>query len=268
MYFSGHMLDNFSRHCADINSINMSELLAKDESGSYLYSERDRVTICGMISSLTLKTTKNQEQMAFFQLEDKYASCECIVFAKRYAELYPDILVDNAVCIEGTVSIRDEEAPKILVNDMYSLSENDRYVTKQSEEKPRVQSSQQSSSAISADSANEALNMYLSIYQNASVQQQPAQKEQPTPIKTQSSALTAPQNIIPTKIFVRVPDMSGEIFLKAKNLIDIFSEGTIRVIFYDSSAQKYSEYSEKLSHSNYVSDQLCKIVGKGNIVLK
>jgi hypothetical protein len=62
--------------------------------------------------------------------------------------------------------------------------------------------------------------------------------------------------------------MSGEEFLKAKNMVDIFNEGTVRVIFYDSSTGKYSEYSERLFYSDYVVRELKNILGDDNVVIK
>ena len=72
----------------------------------------------------------------------------------------------------------------------------------------------------------------------------------------------------PKKIYLRVPDMSGEVFKKAKNMVDIFNEGTVKVIFYDSSTAKYSEYSERMFYSEYAIKELKGIVGKDNVVTK
>ncbi len=271
MYFSGHILDNYSNHTEELDFVNISELYGKNDQDQLLYSERDRVKLCGVITALSLKTTKNQEQMAFFQLEDKYASCECIVFAKKYAELYPDIFIDNAVYIEGTVSIKDDDAPKILVNSIKVLIENERYEkthhdsqTEASKTGQRSEHNTQGSSGI----MNDALSMYLSIYQNS---QTTASESKNTAQQKNGTAISIPQKdsiFKPSKIYVRVPDMSGDVMLRAKNIIDIFNEGTIKVIFYDSSTQKYSEYIERLNYSVYVHKQLSEIVGEDNIVLK
>ena len=72
----------------------------------------------------------------------------------------------------------------------------------------------------------------------------------------------------PQKIYLRVPDMSGEVFKKAKNMVDIFNEGTVKVIFYDSSTAKYSEYSERMFYSEYAIKELKGIIGEDNVVLK
>ena len=62
--------------------------------------------------------------------------------------------------------------------------------------------------------------------------------------------------------------MSGEAFKKAKNMVDIFNEGTIRVIFYDQSTTKYSEYSERMFYSEVAIKELKKILGDENVVVK
>ena len=51
---------------------------------------------------------------------------------------------------------------------------------------------------------------------------------------------------------------------------DIFitPEGTIKVIFYDSSTAKYSEYSERMYYSEYAIKGLKGIIGEDNVVLK
>ena len=62
--------------------------------------------------------------------------------------------------------------------------------------------------------------------------------------------------------------MSCEAFKKAKNMVDIFNEGTIRVIFYDQSTAKYAEYSERMFYSEVAIKELKKILGDDNVVVK
>ena len=83
-----------------------------------------------------------------------------------------------------------------------------------------------------------------------------------------SPRATVPPSVVPQKLYLRVPDMTGEVFKKAKNMVDIFNEGTIKVIFYDSSTAKYSEYSERMFYSEYAIKELKGIVGEDNVVIK
>ena len=137
------------------------------------------------------------------------------------------------------------------------------------------QVSSQSASQGAPAGANPAYSIYLSLYQNANggaTQAQPQQpKQQPRQAPVSPSvppkANPAPQTV-PQKIYLRVPDMTGEVFKKAKNIVDIFNEGTIKVIFYDSSTAKYSEYSERMYYSQYAIKELKGIIGEDNVVLK
>ena len=102
------------------------------------------------------------------------------------------------------------------------------------------------------------VSMYLSMYsvptenKTPKVESKPAQQNKSTP----------------QKLYLRVPDMSGELFSKAKNMVDIFNEGTVKVIFYDNSTCKYSEYSERLNFSEYTISEFKKLLGEDNVVLK
>ena len=115
------------------------------------------------------------------------------------------------------------------------------------------------------------INMYLSMYgmSGASAAQSPPAPAQPratAPKSPEPRAAVARQ--MPQKIYLRVPDMSGEVFKKAKNMVDIFNEGTVTVIFYDSSTAKYSEYSERMFYSEYAIRELKGIIGEDNVVIK
>ncbi|MBQ8408705.1 MAG: DNA polymerase III subunit alpha [Clostridia bacterium] len=277
MYFSGHMLDNYAKHVEDLDVITTAELTETDDSGELLYSDRDKVSLAGIINAVSLKTTKNDDRMAFFKLEDKLGEVECIVFPKKYNELYHEIFVDAAVYVEGTVSIKDEEMPKILVNSLTPLADNDRYVPKAPSIPKTPDSSDAAVSSLLntpveeksevAASAPSKFSMYLSLYASAN-QTNPATAQAAKAVKPADPKATPAPRLVPQKLYLRVPDMSGEMFLKAKNMVDIFNEGTIKVIFYDSATAKYSEYSERMYYSEYAISELKKIVGDDNVVIK
>ena len=66
--------------------------------------------------------------MAFFTLEDKFASIGCIAFPKQYAAVSGSIHIDSAVVIEGNVTFRDEDEIQIAVTSVETLAENSVYV--------------------------------------------------------------------------------------------------------------------------------------------
>ena len=70
-----------------------------------------------------------------------------------------------------------------------------------------------------------------------------------------------------SKIYLRVPDMSGESYLMVKNIVDK-NKGNVSAIFYDNSTSSYKVYSEKLRVDGRVLEELEKILGKSNVVVK
>ena len=274
MYFSGHMLDNYSKHIDDLDTVTTAELFEKSDDGGLIYSDKDRVKLVGIINSVSLKTTKNEERMAFFALEDKLGEIECIVFPKKYNELYHEIFVDAAIYVEGTVSIKDDE-PKLLINHIEPLTDNDRYAGRVINSSPLVENpkaevpSVEQNVTSQSNVAPDMVNMYLSMYGIGGGAPQASAPATP-PRANAPQKISAPREnaTVPKKIYLRVPDMSGEVFKKAKNMVDIFNEGTITVIFYDSSTSKYSEYSERMFYSEYAIKEIKKIIGNDNVVTK
>ena len=125
MYFSGNLLDSYSMHTKDIISQKINEIIESPES-----FEKTSVKIVGMITSITTKTTKKNDRMAFISLEDKYGEIECILFPAQLQRYASAVQEDSAVLIEGNVSIREDEDPKIIVNKITTLIENNAYTKK------------------------------------------------------------------------------------------------------------------------------------------
>ncbi len=127
MYFSGHMIDNYSKHIASVSPDKISEILedATEENASTgRYKDKSQVKIAGIITSKRTKVTKSGDVMAFLVLEDRFAEIEVIVFAKSYKK-YSDILTEEAaVLISGNVSTEEGEAAKILLSEA-SLLQSD-----------------------------------------------------------------------------------------------------------------------------------------------
>ena len=124
MYFSGNLLDSYSKHIGDLSAKNINDVIENAES-----LEKTSVSLVGMITSVTVKTTKRNDKMAFISLEDKYGEIECILFASQYQRYASIIQEDSAVFVEGTVSVREDEDAKILVNKISLLIENNAYKT-------------------------------------------------------------------------------------------------------------------------------------------
>ncbi len=236
MYFSGQMLDEYSRHVA---------LLMPDSIADYTDEEADpadktRVSFAGMITSVTPKNTRNGDRMAFFTLEDRMSEIECLVFSNRYAELSHMIRTDNGVSVSGTLSVREDEPPKLLVNRMEELVEDRRF-------RPEL--------------------VKASTVQKDATAHQAEQPPAPKETVTERVPTTTDRVVGKSRLFLRVPDMEGEPYRKAKNLAEIF-EGTFPVFFFDASTKEYSKTPMGVAISDYVYRQFCELLGEENAILK
>ena len=248
MYFSGHLLDGYSKNIEDIDVVNISDVVNDDEDDGD-FSDRDRITVAGIITDVTYKTTKKDERMAFISLEDKFSEIECIIFPKAYNKYYHEIRIDSAVVIEGNISLKEDEKPKIIVNEISPLIENSLYVK---EEKTPEVKREETKTAVPSTSPKDKFNAFMSIYMGANASVSAPAVSEPTP----------------EKIYLRVPSMNCREFYDAKRIVDQNCGGSVRMIFFDASSKKYAEYSEKLRYSKAVYDKLCSALGKENVIEK
>lgn len=124
MYFSGHLLDGYSMALDNASITQIKDLFEKDDTESFLIEDRARVRIAGVLTGLTKKSTRNEERMAFFTLEDRYAEIECIVFPKVFSACSDILQVDSVLAVEGALSLREEEDPKLIVSRIEPLPDN------------------------------------------------------------------------------------------------------------------------------------------------
>ncbi len=258
MFFSGQLLDDYCLCVKALDPRLISEIIPTEgsedgESVACLLSDRTKVKLAGIVTSVTVKMTKNDERMAFFTLEDAGGAIECLAFPKVYARDGDMIRQDNALFVEGNVSARDEESPKILVSTLGLLVDNDHFSQPKAQAtSPKPTPPKPVTSKPTAGQGSYGYNPYDDV---PTVQ---------TPVK---SVPTQPVSA-PTKIYLRVPDLEGEVYQKAKNLVDIFNEGTVSVTFFSEREGKYAPYAVRLRLTPFVQTRLEALLGKENVVVK
>ncbi len=131
IYFSGHMLDDYSKHIESIAPTKISDILLafseEDDPSAPEFSDRQTLTVCGILTRKQLKMTKKGEQMAFITLEDAFGELEMLIFPKTL-DSFRDLLGDEtALSVTGQLSVRDDEEPKILAQRLAPLFDNSRF---------------------------------------------------------------------------------------------------------------------------------------------
>ena len=134
MYFSGHMIDHYSEEIERLSVDRISDLIsAFSEEGitDGRYTDRAKVRIAGIVNAKKTKVTKNGDTMAFVTVEDRYSEIEVIVFARQYAEFSAELFEENAVVIDGNISVEDGDEVRIILSSAKSLGTGGLYKAEQ-----------------------------------------------------------------------------------------------------------------------------------------
>ncbi len=110
IYISGHPLSNYSEYISLSKLNNITDIINNK------YKDKSQIKIMCMLRHKKMFTTKSNSLMCFVEFEDMTGKIEGIIFPKVY-DLFKAVLAENEIFfIEGEVSIKDQEEPKIIVN--------------------------------------------------------------------------------------------------------------------------------------------------------
>ena len=114
VYISGHPLEEYltkwKKHITNIST----DFVISDEENEAKVKEGDRVCVGGIINSISIKSTKKNQMMAFFTIEDLYGVIEVIVFPQAYEKYRTAIVQDEKVFVRGRVNITENEGGKVI----------------------------------------------------------------------------------------------------------------------------------------------------------
>lgn len=121
VYITGHPLDDY-RDVLDklpFSTADLDGLEEREDRGLSL--DGQIVDMGGILTEVKGKATKKGAYMGFITLEDLTGQIECLVFPKVYERYQGMMAVDDLVVLHGRLSIREEEAPKLLVEKLIPL---------------------------------------------------------------------------------------------------------------------------------------------------
>ncbi len=129
---SGNILDEYSENISDLSHAPILSVISYDENDpdAYPYKDRSPISIVCSVASRTVKETKNGEKMLFIQAEDGISQIELVVFPKVMQKYNMYLVPASCIFVTGTISVKEGEKPKILVNSVSPLAENGKYEKK------------------------------------------------------------------------------------------------------------------------------------------
>lgn len=133
-FFSGHLLDNYSQHIQSLKTDSIYDIKSSFDTETEEtateeikpYTDKETVTVAGIITRRTNKTTKKGDAMAFLSLEDKRGEIDVVVFPQKLSRYDALLRTETPVAIKGQISIGDGENEElsILLSECVLLTEN------------------------------------------------------------------------------------------------------------------------------------------------
>lgn len=129
LYISGHPLDEYMDEVKKVATVYTKDLAVKEESKEeeeYIEEVAKKYdgteqTVVAIISSIKQIYTKNNKPMAFLLIEDLYGTMESVVFPTVYAKYSDTLRSGEIIKIDGKISLKEGEKPKILASTLTRL---------------------------------------------------------------------------------------------------------------------------------------------------
>jgi DNA polymerase-3 subunit alpha len=121
IYVSGHPLEAYENRIKKNVTANSNDFIIDDETDRTKVVDGSVETIGGMITSKTVKTTRNNSMMAFITLEDLFGNVEVIIFPKDYDKYKSMLDQDQKIFVRGKVTVEEEKAAKLICQEIISF---------------------------------------------------------------------------------------------------------------------------------------------------
>ncbi|XCP85762.1 DNA polymerase III subunit alpha [Roseburia hominis] len=118
VYISGHPLEEYEEKWRKNISATTLDFQLDEESGRTKVHDGVREIVGGIITSKTIKYTKNNKTMAFITIEDLMGTVEVVIFPRDYEKNQMYLNEDNKVFVRGRVSEEDDNASKLICEEI------------------------------------------------------------------------------------------------------------------------------------------------------
>ena len=123
LYVSGHPLLAYRDLIASLPVTCVSDIIASAENRTDALHDDARVSIAAVVDAKKLSVTKKGDTMAYLAVEDLTGSIEVLVFPRILAQYTALTDVDRLVILSGRLSYREEEDPKLILEEARPMDE-------------------------------------------------------------------------------------------------------------------------------------------------
>ena len=118
IYVNGHPLEEYEEIIRRNVTAYSNDFILDEESSSPKVKDREYHIIGGMITEISIKSTRNNKTMAFLTIEDVFGAVEIIVFPNDYEKNKGVIEADAKVFIKGRASLEEEKNGKLICQEI------------------------------------------------------------------------------------------------------------------------------------------------------
>ena len=126
IYLSGHPMEEYEEKWKKNITRTTLDFQLDEETGRTKVHDGTREIVGGIITSKTIKYTKNNQTMAFITLEDLAGSVEVVIFPKVYEKNQQYLNEESKVFVKGRVSEEDEAASKLICESIVPFEQTKR----------------------------------------------------------------------------------------------------------------------------------------------
>jgi len=118
VYVSGHPLEAYEYLLKNNITATTMDFAIDEETNQTKVKDGDIATVGGMITTITIKTTRTNSMMAFINLEDLIGAVEIIVFPRDYEKYKKMIQEDNKILVRGKITVEEEKPAKLICQEI------------------------------------------------------------------------------------------------------------------------------------------------------
>ena len=152
VYLSGHPLEEYEEKWRNNISATTQDFQLDEETGVTKVRDGAKEIIGGMITSKTIKYTKKNQTMAFITIEDLMGTVEVVIFPRDYEKNQQYLQEDSKVFVKGRVSEEDDNASKLICEEIIPFERTRKELWLQYENKAAYLAGEKHLFAMIADS--------------------------------------------------------------------------------------------------------------------
>ncbi len=140
IYLSGHPLEQYMEKWKKNITNTANDFTLDPDTQVAKVADNESVIVGGLVSDVTVKFTKNNQQMAFVTLEDLTGTVEVIVFPRDYEAYRMFLAQDEKIFVSGRASVDEEKEGKLVCQRIIPFSDTARELWLQFPDKEQYES--------------------------------------------------------------------------------------------------------------------------------